>query len=292
MKKVMNKIKKDYTYLKFFFLIIGSFIAALIYNIIFVPNDIIIGGVTGLAIVVKYLFNIDTTLFIDISNLLLIILSLIIFGKKTAFSNICGILVFTIMINLTAPIATYINIDINPYTLKLFIFSIIYGFSAGLIYKAGFATGSFDVITSLTSKIIKKPSALISTIINSIIITMQVFVFDKVQIFYSIFVLYISNKIAHYIVYGISTYKMVYIVSKESKDIEKYLMEKIHSGATEIDITSGFLQRNRKLLLCVVANTKYKNFIKTILKYDKKAFILTNNCYEVSGGIRGNILPF
>ena len=46
------------------------------------------------------------------------------------------------------------------------------------------------------------------------------------------------------------------------------------------------------MLLCVIHNVQYKKFKDKILKMDSEAFILAKTCYQVSGGIRYELLPF
>jgi uncharacterized membrane-anchored protein YitT (DUF2179 family) len=109
---------------------------------------------------------------------------------------------------------------------------------------------------------------------------------------YAIFIIVLSNQVTNKILFGISNNKMVYVISKKNNDIEDYIMSTIHTGATEIKIKSGLFQKKKQMIFCVVHNSQYKEFKHNILKMDPNAFILANNCYEVKGGIKHNILPF
>ena len=57
-------------------------------------------------------------------------------------------------------------------------------------------------------------------------------------------------------------------------------------------VSGGLFSKNKQMLMCVVHNAQYTSFKEKILSIDDKAFILSNNCYEVSGGQKFNILPF
>ena len=117
-------------------------------------------------------------------------------------------------------------------------------------------------------------------------------VFSPVQVMYAVMIIYISNRVTNAVLYSIKTNKMVYVISKRSKKIEDYVMNDIGVGATEMRIHSGLFDRKKQMLMCILHNRQYNHFKSDILLMDPNAFILTKNCYEVSGGIRYSILPF
>ena len=62
---------------KYIMLVVGLFLSALSYNLFFKPSNIVVGGVSGLAIIFERLFSIDTSIFILVVNIFLIIISFI-----------------------------------------------------------------------------------------------------------------------------------------------------------------------------------------------------------------------
>ena len=55
--------------------IFGCLLIAISYNLFLAPNNIVAGGVGGLAIIINYLTNIDNSIFIFACDILLLILS-------------------------------------------------------------------------------------------------------------------------------------------------------------------------------------------------------------------------
>lgn len=292
MTEFLDKINRDNLLIRLLYFSIGVFIAALIYNAVFVPNNIVVGGISGLAIIIKELTGLSTTTFINISNVLLVVISLIFLGKKRTANQLVGCIIYPMMVTLTAPLSKYFVFSSDSKLLVILLSSIIYGLANGIIYRAGFSTGGTDIITEIISSKIKKPITVISPIIHNTIIICSGIVFSPAKIIYAVSIIFISNRITDAILFGISTNKMVYVISKKSKDIEKYIMNEIHTGATEIKIHSGFFERKKQMILCVVNNVQYEKFKHNILKMDSQAFILSNNCYSVNGGVMQRILPF
>lgn len=291
----MGKIKKINLdkFVKIVYFIIGVFTISLVYNAVFVPNNIVLGGVSGLAIIVKALFGMTTTTFIYIANAVLIVISFIFLGKSETLKQLLGCILYPVMVSITGPLASMINVDIIPNRLvMLIIASIIYGAGSGIIYRAGYSTGGFDILTEIFSNKFKKSITEISPVLNFTVIACGGIVFSPVQIMYAVMIIFISNKITNAVLYSISTSKMIYVISSKNTEIEDYIMNELHTGATEMKVHSGLFEKKRGMIMCILHNSQYKTFKHNILRIDPRAFVLAKTCYQVSGGSRYELLPF
>lgn len=283
---------KDNKIIKVVYYIIGVFIISFIYNTVFVPNNIVLGGVSGLAIIIKQLTGLSTTIFIDIANAILIIISFIFLSRKDALRQLVGCLIYPFMITLTAPLAKCFNFELSSKILLLLIAAVIYGAGSGIVYRAGYSTGGFDILTQILSNKFKKSITEISPILNFTVITTGGFVFSPVQVMYAIIIIYISNKVTNGILFSVSTSKLVYVISHKNRDIENYINKERYIGTTELKVHSGLFEKRKQMIMCVIHNTQYKRFKEKILKIDPNAFILSKYCFQVSGGVRYELLPF
>lgn len=292
MTSILKRIKRNHLFSRLLCLVVGSFVLTFIYNKFLVENDIVVGGISILAILIQQVFNISTTLFINISNVILVILSFITLGKKRTFEQLAGCILYLIMLNITAPLAKMVTFTFTSDMLMLIVVSLIYGLCCGIIYKPGFSTGGSDFLAAILSDKFKVPLTKASLIFQILVILASAFIFDITKVLYSLFVIYLSNKITNAVLFGVSTSKMVYVISDKNEDIKNYIMRRINTGATEIRVQGGYFREKKQMLLCVVHNAHYEQFKNTIKNKDPKAFIVSNNCYEVSGGKKLNILPF
>lgn len=292
MASVLSKINKNHLISRLLCLFVSTFLLTLVYNMFLVPNKIVIGGISGLAILIEEVAHIKTSVFISFSNIVMIILSIIFLGKKKTFEQLIGCITFIFMVNVTAPIAEKIGFSFDSEMIMIIVASLGYGIFNGFIYRAGYSTGGSDFLSLILSEKLKLPMTNVSMVINIIIISISTFVFGIHKIMLSVFMIYVSNKITNMILFGVSTSKMVYVVSSDSKKIEDYIVNKMKSGATEIKIRGGVNSSKNHLLMCVLHNAQYNRFKSDILSIDPSAYILVNNCYEVSGGMKFSILPF
>lgn len=299
----MNKINKDNTniiklvlsknyLIRLLFFIVACFIYAMNYNTFFSPNKFVVGGMTGLAIVVNSVFNIPTSIFLYASMGILLILAFILLGKESALNTFIGSTVFTFMVTLTEPISKYFIGLIDDKLIIVLVSSLLFGLSNGIIYRSGFNTGGSDVIATLVNKIFKIPVGQSSRIVNMIIIFTGLLTFGITNTIYAVVILVIGSKLVDVVMMGVNDSKMCLIKSKKYEELKNEIINEWHLGLTEINNNSGIFHKKDPMLLVIVPFDLYFGFKQNIKKLDPKAFLVTHDCYSVIGGHKKHIIPF
>lgn len=273
-------------------LIVGVFLLAMTYNLIIGPNQLVIGGMTGLSVVIGSITDINSVFFLYIFNFALIIVSFIVLGVKKTWRTIIGSLLYPIMITCTVPLASYINLNLDNDIIIILLCGIITGVGNGLVYKAGYTTGGSDVIIQTIGEKKKTSMGTATLITNMTIILFGGYILGFNKAIYAILILFINSYLVDRIMLGISNSKMFYIYTKEVKKVKKFIMKDINTGVTILSIEGGFTKRRSKMIMCVVRSRDYFLFKEKILSIDPTAFLVINDCYEVTGGVKRNNLPF
>lgn len=281
---IIEQITKRNRISRFIVLLIGAFIAALAYNAFIVPNNIVYGGVGGIAIIVNKLFGINTTLFMDIVTFLLAFISIFIIGFKTTTYTIIGFFFYTVMINVTAFLTPYLPFQFESHLLGILFYSFLSGIGFGLIYKCGFNTGGSDSIIAIIQKYFPFPTAYLSNIVNGLIILLGAMTFGIVNSIYAIVYLKLLNFFSDRTIVGTSTNKLVFIKTKNLKEVENILTKDLEIGYTLIESTNGIGLLKKEIIMCVVPTDRFYALKQDILLIDKNARLISNDCYTVVGG--------
>lgn len=291
-EEILDIINHNKFLSRFIVFLIGIFGVSLNYNLFFVPNKLVVGGVSGLSIVVNQLTGIPNTYFIYGMSGLLIIVSFIVLGKKQSIYTIIGTVSYSLMVTITEPLANKINITFSNDFLLIITIIIFYGICGGLVYRAGFNTGGSDVIAAIVSKTLKLELGKSSTIVNMIIIATGFLVFGIKNTIYAIVILVSYNKIVDMVILGMNDSKLVFIKSKDSDKIENYLINNLNLGVSEIASHGGIFTKKEATLLVIVPFNLYYGLKHKVLDIDDKAFILAHDCYTVTGGYKKKLIPF
>ena len=282
--KILEKINSKSSIKRHIQLLIGCLLIATSYNLFLVPNNIVAGGVAGFAIIINYLFNIDNSLVILIGSIILLILSYFLLGKEKTKATILGSLLFPVCVNLTKNIGNIIDIDTNQLLLISVFGGVVYGFGAGLIYKAGFTTGGTDIINQILSKYLKISMGNSMLYCDGTIVLLTAFVFGPTQFMYSIIILYVISYMSDRVILGVSDSKAFYIVTEEEEKIKEYILKYLNHGVTVFNAKGGYAKENQKVLMCVLPTKDYYKLKEGIHEIDPHSFFVVTDAYEVFGG--------
>ena len=290
---MINESDKE-TIFEGLFFVFGVFLYALCFNTFLIPNDLVVSGFSGVAIVTQRLFGWNPQVFIYVTNFILLGVSFIFLNWKTTKKNIVGSIMFPLMITITTPVANFLNDKlIGDDFLIILLFSIIlYGISSGLIYRSGFSTGGSDIIMQIINKYIKVGESKAMIVANSLIIFLGMIVFGFDKGVYSFIILITSTYFIDKIMFGISDSKVFYIYTKKVRKIKKLILEDFKTGLTIIPSRGGYSKKRGHMIMCVVGNQDYYKFKERILEIDPNAFIIINKCYEVNGGVKRSSFHF
>ena len=274
--------------------VFGTFCLALCYNLFFVPKNLVVGGVSGLGIIVQNLFNIDSQVFIYIVNIGLLIISYLFLGKDETKRVVLGTFLYPLFITFTQPIASLIvdYFNFHEILVTVCLAGLLYGFSNGLVYKYGYSTGGSDVIVKLFRKYFHINEGKGVLISNLFIILVGGLVFGIDNAVYAIIILVIESILVDKIMIGISDSKKFMIYTKEPRKIKKMIEDEFYTGYTIFPTVGGYSHIWGVMIMCVISNRDVNLFKERILDIDAHAFFVISDCYEVQGGIKRSNLPF
>ena len=282
--KILEKINSKSSIKRHIQFVLGCFLIAVAYNLLLAPNNIVAGGVGGLAIILDYLIGIDNSVVILVSNILLLILSYFLLGKAKTKATVLGSILFPIFVSLTGNISAIIDVDTNELLLISVFGGVVYGFGAGMIYKAGFTTGGTDIINQILSKYLKISIGNSMLYCDGTIVLLTAFVFGPTHFMYSIIVLYVISFMSDRVILGVSDSKAFYIVTKEEQKIKEYILRYLNHGVTVFNAKGGYAKENQTVLMCVLPTKDYYRLKEGIHEIDPNSFFVVTDAYEVFGG--------
>lgn len=263
----------------------GTFLMALGINLAFDPMGLVCGGVTGLAIVVKYLtgFIWDGGIPVWLSNLLfngpLFIVALIKKGKKYIAKTMFATVMLSVWIYL---IPIYQLFD--DYILATLFGGVMTGAGIGMVLARMATTGGTDLLSALIHDKLKHitiPQLLAIT--DGAIVLLGAVVFGVENAMYAICVVYICAKISDGMLEGLKFAKMAHIISDKAEEIAQIILTDVDRGATGVKVQGMYSKEEKKMLICVVTKKEIVELIDIVHKIDPSAFVIVNDVHEVRG---------
>ena len=281
---ILNYIKKKSLLKRIPEFILGCFIVSLAYNIFIAPNNIVPGGVGGIAIILNNLFNIENSISVLYMNIVLLFLSIILLGREKTRASAFGSLLFPIFIRATENLNVWLQIDTSNILLSTICGGLLFGFGAGLIFRAGFTTGGTDIINQILSKYLKQSIGKSMLMSDGLIVLSSGYFFGINHMMYSILMLYIISLISDRVILGISDSKAFYIITDKDEEVREYILKTLGHGVTIFKAKGGKDSKNEELLMVVLPTKDYYKLKEGIKRIDNDAFYIITDTYEVFGG--------
>lgn len=268
----MNYIKRNIA--SFLAFIIANIVAAINFNLLAKPINLVSGGSGGLALVFNKFFSISTSNIIAIVYILTLILSLFLLEKKTVVGIVLASIVYPTVVYLTEDISKIVDLSyLSPFLICI-ISGFISGVTNGTIYKYRLASGGLGVFPLILNKYLKVSISTANFVINTTIVLMGAYFYGFNMVLYAIILLYINSYVCNMIILGTAKNKVLFIRSKQEDKITQLLHEKYHINATILDSVG------QNTLMIVIRNIDYVKIKKDLYRKDKDIFFTTSNCYE------------
>ena len=284
----MNAKKKREIALEYLVIIIGTALYAVGFQYFLYPNSIIVGGVSGIAMIINLLTKLPVGLLTVILNIPLFILAWKHFGKQFIIGSLVGMILSSVFIDILA--LRPINAT-DDMLLACFIGGAIKGFGLGLVYYVGATTGGIDIVAKFARR--KYPYINFGTIVLSmdcVIIILFAVIFNEIEgAMYAVIAMFVVSKVVDLVLYGTDNSNVCYIISNESTEIVKEITETLNRGVTILEGKGAYSHEDKQVLLCVIKKPQITAVRKIVKNVDEHAFFIVTDAKNVFGKGFGDI---
>jgi len=271
--------KYKFTVLDYFYLIFGSFIVALAFQVFYLPNNIVSGGVTGLSIVANSLIGVSPALFQYAINIPLLVVCYVFFGKAAGNKTLIG--------SLLTPFYLQLMSGMEPWTTDPFLAAVfggaITGIGLGIVYRAKASTGGTSIIAQLLNKYMGMTLGTATLIVDGVVIATGLLAFSLEIAMYSVVSLFVISKFIDIVQIGWNTQRNVFIISDKADEIRQEITSNIRRGVTNINVRGSFNQEDKHMLMTVIQEREFTFLKDLILNVDEEAFVVVMGATEVLG---------
>lgn len=275
-------IKSKNFYVDILVIIIGSFISSLGVNLFLSNAKLLSGGVTGIALILQYLWEVPSGITVFLLNIPLFFVSYKYLNKRFTIYTAIGMLSFSTALMITKPLSTLVQVD--DMLLYCIYGGVLSGIGSGLIFYKNGSTGGTDIITMVIRKKYSNfDIGQVGFAFNLIIVTVSIFIFGLPRALYTLISMFITSTILDKVLNGFTSKKLLLILTEKEDDIINYVIKDMNRGITALMAEGGYT-RDKKRLLYVAVTTSQMISLKTkILRVDPKAFITIIDVSEVKG---------
>ncbi|MGM0440771.1 MAG: YitT family protein [Chlamydiota bacterium] len=274
------------------FTLIGTMLAGLSIEMIFIPNQLIDGGIVGLSMLCSYLFGQQLLpIFLIIFTLPFLYLAWRHIGKFFLIHMIIAVLCF----------AGFLTIFHGKAPLQGDLLEIVVlggvtlGVGLGLIIRMGGCLDGTEILGLIANKKMGFTVGQVVFAINFFVFSIAGLVYGSWHPpLYSLMAYFVAMKVMDTIIVGLEETKSVNIISEKLEPISEAIIKELGLGLTIMYGRGGFSQKQREIIYVVVERLQLAELKEIVYREDPDAFLAIQNLHEVANGRtpRGNLAGF
>lgn len=264
--------------------ILGILISSLAFNIFLSPYHIVVGGISGLSMLLNELLGFNEALNIFVLFMFLYIIGCIFLDRDDMVKTLIISILFPLFVYLTSFLLVKIDLSVDNRFLAGIMGGVTFGFGLGLVYHEGYNTGGMDILSKILNKYLHFNYTYTTLAIDILIAIIGAFIFGFETLIYSLITIYIYSSLIDKVVLGIVGNKSFNIITTKPDEVKKYIIDELHHGVTILNGKGAFTGDKKSILFVVIPKRDYYKLKDTLKKIDNKAFFVVSSSYEVGGG--------
>ena len=245
------------------------------------PLHIPMGGISGIALVMNFLWNLPIGVVTIVMNLPLFFLGWRTLGREFFFKTVYATVASSIFLDALANIVPAFD---GEMLLAALYGGVVMGAGFGLLFRAGGTSGGMDIVAKWINKQKDIPIGTTNLISNAVVIVASALIYGNLDsALYAMITSYLSSMVIDKMVYGMDVQKSAMIITSKPKEVAGAVMEELHRGCTGMEGTGMYTGDKRTVLICAVRRHETGTLKKLILEKDEHAFMMISNISEVFG---------
>ena len=261
---------------------LGAVIYALAFDWFVAPNQIAMGGVTGLAQIVNALVPVLPVGVLSILvNVPLFLAGWRLLGGRLLVSSLYAMAVSSLAIDVIAWMHTFPPMD--PILATLYGGAGM-GVGLGLVFSQGATTGGTDIIGKLLKlKFPWLPIGKLVMIPDMVVVILAAVVFGTVNAaLYGLIQMYLLSKVMDMILYGWDTSRVAYIITDRWEETVQGLLD-MNRGVTLLQGKGAYTGAEKQVLLVAFRQREIVPIRRMLREIDPKAFFIVCDAHEILG---------
>ncbi len=272
----LEKILREYLQIA-----VGAFLVAFGVEGFLVPSMISTGGVSGLGTVLYYSFGVPMAVTVFLANLILFFFGFRVLRRSAIYRTVFGILLLSAFLAMLEG-----RFSFGEDMLLSAIFGgVLVGAGVGLTVLKDASTGGSDFLAMMLQRSAPHISvAGFMLVIDAAVIALSGIVFrDYTVTLYSAIALYISTRVADFLLVRGEYAKSVLVVSEHAQKIADVIMRDMARGVTGLYSRGLYEGKDGLTLMCILRSREIPRLLSIVKQIDGRAFTVISEVRQVVG---------
>lgn len=271
-----------YRYIPMFFMIVlGGVIGGISFNVFLIPHKLLSGGVSGIALILKYLFDFNPGVLIFVLNIPIFIAGYKFVDREFILLSLIGMTAFSISIDMFSFLRNVIYI--NDTLLSSLYGGALSGIGTGIVIRNRASQGGIDIIAVIVKKYFSMNIGSTSFMINLIIVAIASMFYGLNLAMYTLVSMYVTSTVMDKVQQGFGSSKSVMIITDNEQKVADEIIKTLGRGITYLEGEGAYTGNKKRVIYCIVSMSQLAKLKQIVHETDSKAFMAVSDTAEVLG---------
>lgn len=295
MKVNLDFLKKKIFWKELILMTIGLMIGAAAVYYFLVPSNLVIGTISGLAIVIAELLSgagiaIKVSTLVLAMNAVLILLAFMCLGREVGIKTVFASLLLGPFMDVWAMIYPYEKLIEPGMTsvmgepiFDLLGFVVLLGASQAFLFRLNASTGGLDIVALVMKKYLHMDIGTAVTISGFVVVATAFLIQPFRLVVIGLIGTWINGVVIDYFTASLNKRKRVCIISSQHEKVRQYIIDELYRGCSLYEVKGGYSGESNIEIQALLTQSEFASLMEFIRKNEIQGFITAGNCSEVYG---------
>lgn len=275
-------MKKNLVY-EYALISFATFVIAAAVYFFLIPSKVVIGSISGLAIVIAELVPLSISMITMILNVILLLIGFLLLGKEFGMKTVYTSLLMPIFI---AVFEQFIPLNGSLTGSSIYDIAadfLLVAFGQAILFNVNASSGGIDILAKILNKYCHIEIGKAVSAAGIVTAMTSILVYDIGTLIISILGTLANGQAVDYFTSGLNRKKKISIISDNYEKIEDYILHTMHRGVTRYQVIGSYNNETKVELVTIMDTNEYKKLLVFLHQYPEKVFVTVSNVSEILG---------
>ena len=276
-------MKKKVNWKEYVTLIVGMFFVSAAVYYLMMPSKFVVGSISGLVMVLTNFIPLKMSTMTLIMNVALLIVGFLFIGKEFGVKTVITSIMLPVYLRIFEIVTPEVPVLTDEMLVNVICYVLVISFGQALLFNANASSGGLDIVAKLLNKYMHVEIGKGLSIAGFVTAATSILVYDRKTLVISLLGTYLSGMVLDNFIDGFHIRKRVCILSERHQEIQEFIVQELHRGATLYPAYGGLDNKEKIEVVTILEKNEYAKLLNYIHEEDPTAFLTVSTVGEVIG---------
>ena len=237
------------------------------------PSHASVSSIAGAAIVIANFVPLQISAITLILNVVLLVIGWFTCGKEFALKTAVACIVLPMLLAVLERCFPNFTSLTGSAELDVLCYILVVSYGLSILFNRNAASGGLDIVAMILHKYLHMDLGKAMSLSGMCIALSSALAYDSKTVVLSVVGTYFNGIVLDRFIFGQNLKRRVCIISREEQKVRDFILQELHSGATEYESVGAFTRAVQRELITIVNNSEYQKLMSFLSKTDPNAFV-------------------